>query len=111
MQLDLDQMIDNNGGDKELVAKIVKIFVNKRQSLMDDMLSAAQDKDCEKLWRSAHTLRGIVSFFLVDNINNLVKEIELDGKSGDTKECSVEKVEKLTGLTSELVESFEELLR
>ena len=108
MQLDIEQIIDNSGGDKDLVESIAKIFINKHQVLIDDMIKATQDKDCEKLWRTAHTLKGTVSYFLVDNINQLVKDIEIGGRSGDVEQCSTDKIEELQSLVSELVASLNE---
>ena len=109
MQLNIKQIIDNNGGDRDLVESIANIFLNNHQMLIDNILDASQNNDCDKLWKAAHTLRGTVNYFLVDDITKLVEEIEQNAKSGNIDKCSSCKVEELVSLISELATSLKQM--
>ncbi len=83
MLLDLEQVIDNTGGDRDLVVNIAKIFIKRHKEQLDVIKDSIEVRDGEKLWRSAHTLKGTVSYFLVDSINSAVKELEQHGRKND----------------------------
>ncbi|MEK7406313.1 MAG: Hpt domain-containing protein [Acidobacteriota bacterium] len=60
MVLDEDALLDRVGGDPEFLNEIAQIFVESKQSLLDQIREALCRGDAPALARAAHTIKGCV---------------------------------------------------
>jgi len=77
------------GGDRELLADLIKVFLDECPKMLADIRSSAQAGDLEKLRRAAHTLKGSMGYFgaaaafsRAQEMERLAKSNELDSARG-----------------------------
>jgi len=103
--VNVEQIIENSGGDRELVVSIVRIFLKRYRDIMAEIQTSIENSDAEKMWRAAHTMKGTVSYFLVDEILSRVKEIERIGRTG-TVDGTLQIFNELSSFMDQLVASL-----
>lgn len=76
------------GDDEELLAELVKIFLDDYPNNMSAIDEAVAKQDPPKLERAAHTLKGAVANFGADAVVKEAFELERQGRSGDLSHAS-----------------------
>ena len=71
------------GDDEELLAELVKIFLDDYPNSLTAIDDAVAMQDPPKLERAAHTLKGAVANFGADAVVKEAFELERQGRSGD----------------------------
>ena len=78
-----NEILENFGGDAELLEKIAGIFVKSSSQHLYDMRDALACGDREALWRSSHSLKGSVGYFSKEAAMRLALRLEMIGRSGE----------------------------
>jgi two-component system sensor histidine kinase/response regulator len=71
------------GDDEELLAELVKIFLDDYPNSLTAIDEAVARQDPPLLERAAHTLKGAVANFGADAVVREAYELERQGRSGD----------------------------
>lgn len=67
--------------DVEIVRIIGDSFLEACPQYQDEIMDAIQRQDSELLYRSAHTLKGLVGNFGAEPVEFLARDLELSGKN------------------------------
>ncbi|WMW81616.1 response regulator [Undibacterium cyanobacteriorum] len=70
-------------GDEEVLAIITPMFLDAYKGQLQELQLAVTKEDAELLYRSAHTLKGLVGNFNAHPVEELAKALELKGKHKD----------------------------
>lgn len=70
-------------GDEEVLAIITPMFLDAYEGHLQELQLAVAKEDAELLYRSAHTLKGLVGNFNASPVEELAKALELKGKHKD----------------------------
>ena len=92
-------------GDQEVLSIITPLFLNANDQHMHELAQAVATENAELLYRSAHTLKGLVGNFNAVPIEELARALELKGKHQDFSRVSIifDQLQKLMpNLTSAL---------
>lgn len=81
--LDKSQILDQVGGDKDLLKEVVALFLDDCPKLIEQMREAIQESNPEGLQKAAHTLKGSVSNFGATLAVQAALDLETMGKTGD----------------------------
>lgn len=81
IQFDFSKAISQ--GDEEVLAIITPMFLDASDAHLQELQSAILQEDAELLYRSAHTLKGLVGNFNATPVEDLAKALELKGKHKD----------------------------
>ena len=81
--LDKSQILDQVGGDKDLLKEVVALFLDDCPKLIEQMREAIQESNPEGLQMAAHTLKGSVSNFGATLAVQAALDLETMGKAGD----------------------------
>lgn len=76
-------LLENFGGDREILSEVVQIFLRDHGQLLEDVRVAIRAADAQQLRNTAHTLKGAVSNFSPE-VGQLVFELEALGRRGTT---------------------------
>ncbi len=76
-------------GDQEILGFITPMFLSSWQDQLSELAQAIQNQDAELLYRSAHTLKGVVGNFNAKPIEELARALEAKGKQHDFNRVSV----------------------
>lgn len=80
--MDVEQPIDHEalmervGGDRALLREIAELFVEDSAMLLSEMKGAVEERDAERLARTAHTLKGSVGNFAAPWAVEALMEVE-----------------------------------
>lgn len=95
------------GDDRDLFLEFVDIFMKDSPKLLSDIISAASSEDCNRLEKSAHALKGLMSNFGAKPCCESAQAIEIAGRNGDIEDVAFELSKLRQGyekLCSELTE-------
>jgi len=81
--VDRDLALANVGGDQELLAEIVELFVGESPRMMAAVDRAVASSDAAALRLAAHTLKGSASVFGAQHAVELSFELESMGDAGE----------------------------
>lgn len=91
------QSLDLLGGDEALFGELATVFIGRNELLLENIVSAVEDKDPEALQDAAHAYKGAVGHFASRILREsamalemLAKEGQLDGVAGHVA-CLLEK--------------------
>mgnify|MGYP000228625979 CR=1 FL=1 len=76
-------------GDEEVLAIITPMFLAAADAHIQELRGAIVQEDAELLYRSAHTLKGLVGNFNATPVEDLAKALELKGKHNDFSRVSI----------------------
>ena len=76
-------VLDNLGGDEELLAQIAGLFVAGWPESLARLRLALAAADAEALRAAAHAVKGSLANFLAERAVQATRELELAGKNGD----------------------------
>ena len=69
--------------DEELLAQIIDIFITETPALLEQMDGFFQSGDHQRIFRTAHTIKGSSSNLSAAGVSNAAREVELPARSGD----------------------------
>ncbi len=81
--IDHQDLMERIGGDMELLDELLELFEEDYPGLITEIQQAIDEKDGEKLKRSAHTLKGAVGNFAALKAHALAFQLEKKGETGD----------------------------
>ncbi|MBX9849577.1 MAG: Hpt domain-containing protein [Rhodocyclaceae bacterium] len=79
---DRSVLIDGLGGDLELYAEIVQLFLGHYPGELDILRAALASGDAVKLHRTAHSLKGAISNFSAPRATEAARALEFAAKGG-----------------------------
>src|SRR5438445_525678 len=85
---DLDAALNAVEGDRELLRRMVQLFVSQCPQLMEQIRSALARGDGVAVQRAAHTLRGSVCNFAAGRAYEAAKRLEQLGREGQLAQAS-----------------------
>ena len=101
--VDREALLDRVDGDLEFLEETVELLESDGRSLVEQIKAASAAGDQEDLVRNAHMLKGMVSNFCADTVQQAAAEIEHAARRGELDGIPP----KLNGLS----ELFERLCR
>ena len=78
-----DTIMEAVGGNLKLLARVRDAFTSQSPRLIASMREAIAERNSEALFRAAHTLKGAISNFGMDEALEAAIEIERAGRDGD----------------------------
>jgi HPt (histidine-containing phosphotransfer) domain-containing protein len=78
--------------DKEIVVEIIDIFINEYPERMANIERAIHDQNHSDLKFHAHSIKGVIANFMVADVQELAKKLEIAGS-----EQNLSGVDKLFG--------------
>jgi CheY-like chemotaxis protein/HPt (histidine-containing phosphotransfer) domain-containing protein len=85
--IDMEGLLSSLGGDRELLAEIAAIFIENYPKLLAEIREAIARGDGQTLERAAHSLKGAVANFGVEEVYEAALRLELLGREGDLAEA------------------------
>ncbi len=104
-ELDKDAILARVGGNLELLQDLINVFRENSNKLFDDIRGAFKSGETAKAGTAAHTLKGMVSFFGVEDITEKTIELEnlaLAGEIGRAQPLFLTLVTKIEELQESL---------
>ncbi len=101
-QFDLTVLLESLGGDEESLREMVDLFFAQAPLMLDELRTAEQDNDWEKLVSQSHTLKGAFATFGAASLRDTAQETE-----GAAQQRDVKKVGELTARLYEELDSLE----
>lgn len=83
---DRESMVQQMGGDEELVKEVVEVFTQDVTYVVKDMERALMIKDFQKIERLAHGLKGALGNMGAERGYELGKKLELVGRRGSLED-------------------------
>lgn len=80
---DRAKVLDNLGGDEELLAEIAGLFAAAWPEILAKLRAALAAADADSLRAAAHALKGAVANFCADTAVHAVRRLEITSKAGD----------------------------
>lgn len=74
--------LDRVGGDEELLQEIVGLYLGEYPSLLEQLHAAVQAGDANRIFRSAHTLKGSLSTIGAEAAQQGALALEMSGRHG-----------------------------
>ncbi len=110
MEMDIEELLENFGGDVELFHQVIDLFIQDCPKLVGEIGEAIERQDPGRLQSSAHSLKGAVGNFGQGDAYHGALELEMAGKSKDLKNAPKlyrelsEQIEKLKGALGQVLE-------
>jgi HPt (histidine-containing phosphotransfer) domain-containing protein len=95
---DLDAALNALEGDRELLRRIVDLFLLQAPQLLEEVREAISRRDALTLERAAHKLRGSVTNFAAKNAYDAALRLESMGHGGDLTQAAEAQAELETAL-------------
>ncbi len=84
---DRGKILENLGGDEELLAQIAEMFFSEAESRVREIRDSISSGDAKALHSAAHSLKGAVSNFAADRATAAAAALEQCGKLADLAEA------------------------
>jgi len=81
--LDIEGMRERLGDDDELVAEIIRLYLDDAPLRLESMASAIRARDSARLGAEAHTLKGSASALSAQRVVDAALALELSAKTDD----------------------------
>ena len=81
--MDLDTALAHVGGDRELLAELVAIFLREYPVFLDSAKKAIQAGDRAALELQAHTFKGRLAFFGIRAMHDKAMDLESMARNGN----------------------------
>ena len=83
--LDFDMILEEFDGDEGLMADVFQVFMTESVELRDRLANAIAAGDAEGLKNTAHSLKGTVGYFKVEQLSEVASALEKLGARGTTE--------------------------
>ncbi|MDM8535407.1 ATP-binding protein [Desulfobacterales bacterium HSG17] len=100
--IDIVKFLNNLGGNKELAAKLIGLFMEQFNEIQRDVRKAIDDKKPWELEVAAHSLKGVLSNFCTQGAD-LAQQLEMMGNSG---KIDIEKADAVFDNLKDVVEQI-----
>jgi len=80
MVTNLTFLKNNTEGDREKMAKYIKMYLRQAALLVEEMKTSFENEKWDELHRAAHTLRPLVNYMGIESINENIRLIEKSAK-------------------------------
>ncbi len=80
MIINKEELFKHYDGDEDILLEIVEIFINQKDSEMNKLKKAIENKDAKEITLVSHTLKGIVSNFYAEELRVQFFDLEQKGK-------------------------------
>lgn len=97
----LERIMDAIGGDPDILADIVRSFIEEAAHLVPALRRTAADMDLQSVSRIAHTIKASARDFGDEDLATFCASLENDGKAGHVDALSA-RVERISALTEAL---------
>jgi HPt (histidine-containing phosphotransfer) domain-containing protein len=77
------EALDRVGGDRQLFSELVGLFFDTYPAQLSDLGEAIAQRDCLRVQRLAHTLKGAASNFCAEGVAAAAQRLENMGRAGD----------------------------
>ena len=110
-----NQLVDEEGslkrlgGDRQLFCEFISIFMEDSEVLMKEICDGLQNADADKVSKSGHALKGLISNFGAKECVDTAFKLELAGRTGDVSMCKAD-FEKLKELHNRMKEELQALV-
>jgi CheY-like chemotaxis protein len=71
-----DAILARVGGNRELLGSLQTIFQADTKKLLAEIYAACEEKDPARMRIAAHTLKGMLGFFMADRATEIVRQLE-----------------------------------
>lgn len=109
-EFDYDALVKKYYDEEEIVIEILKVFLEKTDGLISEILVNIENNDFEAIKFNAHTIKGSSLNINCENIGNAALELELASKENNIEKCK-EKYDKLKQLYNENRHAIEEKIK
>jgi PAS domain S-box-containing protein len=86
--VDWDQALDALGGDPNLLKTLTESVIEEAPRMIDAVRRSVADGDGERLQLTAHTLKGSIRYFGVNEASRLAFRLEKMGEEGDLDDAA-----------------------
>ena len=86
MEIDLSYLEDITGGDKEMMLEMLSLFLEDIPAQVELIKTAVEEKNMKAVGTESHKLKPALQYVGFNEMYELVKELEIIGKSGDKPE-------------------------
>ncbi len=107
--IDKKQFLENfQYFDDDVVLEIINIFIDEYPERMETLRKNINEKDFDQIKFNAHSLKGVVANFVAPEVQELARQIEIQGGSRDMTgmETLYEQLHKKAGI---VIEELKEL--
>ena len=80
---DLDAVLNALEGDRDLLSRMVQIFLEENPALLERTRHAIAGRDQLALGRLAHTMRGALANFAAHEAGGAARRLEVSAEQGD----------------------------
>jgi len=80
---DKRRALERVGGDEQLLREVCRMFLEESPKLLEKLRRAVAAADPEAVTRTAHSLKGTSSYFGAANLQQIARQLEEMGNSGD----------------------------
>lgn len=108
---DIAAVLDNINQDRQLLAKLCRVFLRDSARQLDAIAAAVKDNNAEQLRFSAHALKGSIGVFGAKPAFAAAELLEQSGRTGDfsNANAALSDLQRLTSrLTDELTKHLEQ---
>jgi CheY-like chemotaxis protein len=81
--VDWKHALDTVGGDHDLLRELAQVFVNEAASMLEDVVSAGNNRSAKDLRRSAHSIKGALNHLGAMHAAKIAYELEQLGEAED----------------------------
>lgn len=108
----LELLLQRVGGNSNLLSQLLNTFHQQSREQLEKIEKSIEEQDAKTLERSAHTLKGIVSFFGVEAAIAAALNLEGMGREGDftTAQAAYQTLTEELRFLTKAVETIEEEL-
>ena len=87
--IDWDELNERLCGDEELVGTILDLFVDECPGWIAAVVAAVDERDAERVRRSAHSLKGAAANVAAHDVAAAAGRLEHMGREHDLRDCGV----------------------
>ena len=87
MGFDLSVILERLGGDREILQEIAQLFIEDAPDSMAQIRQAIDDRDAGAMEKAAHSLKGSVSNFGVEEAVQAALQLEMMGRDGNLSDA------------------------
>ena len=81
--IDREELLERLGGDRELIAEVVDLFVADRATLLGDIRRAISENDAKAAREVAHRLKGVLATLAASAATATAQRLEELARTGD----------------------------
>jgi two-component system sensor histidine kinase/response regulator len=114
LEPNVDALLQDFGGKKDLVAEVVAIFLADAPPMLEKLRTAVKNRDAEAIASAAHAVKGSVGLFSTGAAFERARSLEHDARRGELGNADADydalgaALERLTGSLKRLVEALRE---